>query len=57
MDLRNLTVEELYALENSILTEKERREAVRNIPLQIATLSATYQAGGGDITDLRDVLG
>lgn len=48
-----MTNDELDALRVEILTEQERRRAIEEIPGQIAALTATYVAGGGDVKDLK----
>lgn len=57
MELSALTDEELSDHLNAVLTEQERRAAQASIPGQVAQLSATYQAGGGDVAALRDAVG
>lgn len=57
MDLSALTDTELSDHLNAVLAEQERRAALATIPAQVAALSATYQAGGGDVEALRDALG
>lgn len=52
MDIRELTGEELEDLRISIGVEIERRQSLETIPVQIAGLTATYLAAGGDPDEL-----
>ena len=51
-DIQNISDEELENNLNEILNEKERRQRIKDIPVQIQTLSAQYIAGGGKPEDL-----
>lgn len=53
MDLINMTDAQLSDHLNAVLAEQERRAALATIPGQVATLSATYQAGGGQLATLQ----
>ena len=48
MDLKTLTDEQLEQHRVEVLTEQERRANLAAIPAQIASLAATFTAGGGD---------
>lgn len=56
MDFAPLTDEELSNHLNAVLLEQERRSSLASIPGQVSALSATFQAGGGDIGVLRTAL-
>ncbi|WP_157884113.1 hypothetical protein [Arthrobacter alpinus] len=57
MNLHDLTETELSDHLNAVLAEQERRAALATIPGQIASMSATFQAGGGDVDELRAAVG
>lgn len=48
MDLKELSGNELDQLEQDVLAEQERRQALATIPDQIAELARKYVDGGGD---------
>lgn len=52
MDFSELTDEQLAEHLNDVLNEQERRQALAEIPDQIAELTAKYVAGGGQVEDL-----
>lgn len=56
MNLQALSDTELSDHLNAVLAEQERRAALATIPGQVASLSVTYQAGGGDVATLRTAL-
>lgn len=56
MNLKTLTDEDLDALRIDVLTERERRAALADIPTQITELAAAFTNGGGDPADLHAAL-
>lgn len=56
MNLRELTDDDLDALRIDVLTERERRAALAEIPAQITDLAAAFTNGGGDPADLHAAL-
>ena len=56
MNLKELTDEALDALRIDVLTERERRAALAEIPAQITELAAAFTNGGGDPADLHAAL-
>lgn len=52
MDIRELTDEELEQLRLELGVEIERRQSLVTIPVQIASLTDTYIAAGGDPDEL-----
>lgn len=56
MNLKELTDEALDALRIDVLTERERRAALAEIPAQVTQLAAAFTSGGGDPVDLHAAL-
>ncbi|MGO1647432.1 MAG: hypothetical protein ACTHYT_09960 [Agrococcus casei] len=56
MNLKEITDEALDALRIDVLTERERRAALAEIPAQITGLAAAFTNGGGDPADLHAAL-
>lgn len=56
MNLTELTDEELDQLRVDALNEQERRANLSAIPQQIKNLTDKYVQGGGDKSDLTDVI-
>ena len=56
MDLTTLSEEALSDLHRGVVAEKQRRDNLSGIPLQIAELAAQYRSNGGDEAALQDAL-
>lgn len=56
MNLTELTDEELDQLRVDTLNEQERRANLSAIPQQIKNLTDKYVQGGGDKSDLTDMI-
>ena len=56
IDLTTLSDDEFDQLRVDVLTEKERRDSLAQIPAQVTALAKTYRAGGGDANTLMDAV-
>lgn len=55
-DLTTLTDDDLDSLRVDVLTERERRANLAQIPEQVADLCRTYRNGGGDPAVLEQAI-
>lgn len=56
MDFQSMNDEQLAEIQRSATVERNRRDVISGIPLQVAELAAQYREGGGDEAALRDAL-
>lgn len=52
IDLKTLTEEEFEHHRSDLMVELERRNKLREAPIQIKSIAAEYEAMGGDKNDL-----